>query len=47
MIRALFMKRLLWPGEVDGPVALGKRWKIYRGANGHVEKERDGDGVAA
>jgi len=47
MIRALSMKRLLWPGEADGSVALGKRWRIHGCANSHAEKERDGNGVAA
>jgi tellurite resistance protein TehA-like permease len=47
MIRALSMKRLLWPGEADGSVALGERWRIHGCANSHTEKERDGNGVAA
>ncbi|TVY90594.1 Malic acid transport protein, partial [Lachnellula willkommii] len=35
MIRALWLKKLLWPGEIDGAEASLKRWTGPGPANGH------------
>jgi tellurite resistance protein TehA-like permease len=43
MLRALFAKRLLWPGHLDGSETLGRRWRMHVGDNGHAEQGKDGE----
>ena len=35
MIRALWLKKLLWPGEIDGAEVSLKTWAGTGTANGH------------
>jgi tellurite resistance protein TehA-like permease len=40
MVRAFLMKRLLWPGEINGAEALAERWRARarKEANGHLNQ---------
>ena len=42
MVRALWKRRLLWPGEIDGAEASLRRWAI---ANGGGEVGAHGGGI--
>jgi tellurite resistance protein TehA-like permease len=50
MLRALFLRRLLWPGEVDAAEAMRKRWVKRTGTAGgsghHLKFFRHRDGAS-
>lgn len=48
MIRAFYLKRLLWPGDIDGSEVSARMWRASNvpRARNHLEKSSHGNGVA-